>query len=606
MSEPAAAVGALLQASLAAARAGDLDRCFAFAKQVLKLDPQHRDALRLAGMAATERRNWPIAARYLRQYVRHYPDDTEMLRQLLTALVNEGDDAELEQVFRAVLAISPPGPQLWQRVVNGLLLVNRTGVMRRYAEEAQQLFPDLPDFDTALAIILVREGRLDEARVALRRIVESHPHLMLPHTNLLFCLNYDQTLTPEQLFDEYRRFDERHGRPYLPQPLQHGNSRDAARRLKVGYVSGDFRQHVVPMFFEPVLRGHDRRQVEIYLYAEVPVPDAVTERLKSQADHWRSIIGKSDDSAAAMIRRDGIDILVDLSGHTAGNRLGIFARKPAPVQFSYLIGAGYTTGLSAIDGFFTDDYMVPPGFEHLFSERLVRLGRSPLAYMPPDFETPPGRQPVAVPDIGPLPALRNGHVTFGCFSRAVRINDGVIALWARLMQQVPGSRLVLNNRPFADAATQKYFLDRFAAHGIAPERLDLIFTTPQIKTWACYNEIDIALDPFPHNAGTTTIEALWMGVPVLSKTDRPSVGRFGASILGALGMSDWVADSAEQLVATGAAKAADIAALAELRAGLRARFEASPMRDGAGLARAIEAGFRQLWREWCASGGADA
>jgi len=583
-------IGALLQASLAAAKAGDLDRCFALAKQVLRLDPAHRDALRLAALSAVQRYSWPIATRYLQQYLQFYPNDAGMLVHLTNVMVNSGDAAELDSVFRAALAASPPGPKLWQRLVYGLMSANRTGDARRYAEEAQALFPALPDFESALAIILVREGRMDEAREALRKVVERYPHLAVPHSNLLFCLNYDMTLTPEQLFAEYQRYDERHGRPYLPQPLQHGNSRDPARRLKVGYVSADFCRHVVPMFFEPLLRGHDREAVEVYLYAEVSVPDQVSQRLREQADHWRVIVGKSDDDVAAMIRTDGIDILVDLSGHTAGNRLGVFARKPAPVQFSYLIGAGYTTGLSAIDGFFADAEMVPPGYEHLFSERIMRLGRSPLAYQPPDD----------VPAIGPLPALRNGHVTFGCFSRAVRINDRVVALWAQLLQHVPASRLVLNNRPFVDAATRQFFAERFAAHGIAAERLDLIFTSPQAKTWEYYNEIDIALDPFPHNAGTTTIEALWMGVPVLSRSDRPSVGRFGASILGALGMSDWVAPDDAGFIAAGVAKAGDLAALAQLRAGLRQRFEASPMRDGAGLARAIEAGYRQLWREWCA------
>ncbi|MBP7669848.1 MAG: hypothetical protein KA106_01185 [Ferrovibrio sp.] len=596
MNQPAAAVGALLEASLAAARGGDLDRCFALAKQVLALDPLHREALRLAGLAAAERRNWPVAARYLRQYQQHYPGNAGVLGQFVTALAFGDDEAELDHVFRAALAASPAGPILWQRLVYDLIAVNRTSVAWRYAEEALTLFPDLPDFESALAIILVREGRIEAAREALQRVVDRYPQLRVPHSNLLFCLNYDLNLTPEQLFAEYRRFDERHGKPYLPQPLRHDNSRDPARRLKVGYVSADFCRHVVPMFFEPLLQSHDRSAVEIYLYSEVAIPDLVTQRLREQADHWRVILNKSDDKVAKLIREDGIDILVDLSGHTAGNRLGVFARKPAPVQFSYLIGAGYTTGLSAIDGFFADDDMVPPGSEHLFSESIIRLGRSPLAYRPPD----------TVPAIGPLPALRNGHVTFGCFSRAVRINDRVVALWARLMHQVPGSRLVLNNRHFTDAATQRFFADRFAAHGIAPERLDLIATLTQATTWAEYNEIDIALDPFPHNAGTTTIEALWMGVPVLSRSDRPSVGRFGASILGALGMRDWVAADDAGFIAAGVAKAADLAALADLRAGLRVRFEASAMRDGAGLARAIEAGYRQLWREWCASGRADA
>ncbi|MBX3456729.1 tetratricopeptide repeat protein, partial [Ferrovibrio sp.] len=244
---------------------------------------------------------------------------------------------------------------------------------------------------------------------------------------------------------------------------------------------------------------------------------------------------------------------------------------------------------SAIDGFFTDDYMVPPGHEDVLSERVVRLGRSPLVYRPPD----------GMPAVGDLPAKRNGYVTFGSFSRTVRLNEKVIALWSELLKMVPNAILVLNSKPFAEEASRKQFEARFAANGIGAERLKLIYTSPQPNTWAYYNEIDIALDPFPHNAGTTTIEALWMGVPVISKADRPTVGRFGASILGALGMSDWVAETPEQYVEIAARWASDLGGLAKLRSNLRPRFQASALSDGPGLVKAIEAGYRKLWQEWC-------
>ena len=342
------------------------------------------------------------------------------------------------------------------------------------------------------------------------------------------------------------------------------------------------------MFAEPLLAAHDRSNVELYLYAGVPAEDAATERFRSLSDHWRSTIGLCDAKLAELIRADQIDVLVDLAGHTAGNRLLTFARRPAPVQVAYLLGHGYSTGLSAMDAFLADDALAPEGADALFSERLVRLPRIPLAYAPPED----------MPPVAPLPALSNGYVTFGHFGRTERLNDSVIATWAHILHTVPRSRLILDNRPFQEAAFRDLFLARFASHGIDPARLDLVYSTPQSSAWAAYGGIDIALDPFPHNAGTTTIEALWQGVPVVTLAGRPTVGRFGASILHAVGLDDWITGDTDAYVARAVAAATDLAALAQLRAGLRQRVAASPLRDAAGLARAIEHTFRTLWNEW--------
>ncbi len=321
---------------------------------------------------------------------------------------------------------------------------------------------------------------------------------------------------------------------------------------------------------------------------EVTDPDATTDRFRALADHWRNTIGLSDAAMADLVRRDQIDVLVDLAGHTAGNRLLVFARRPAPVQVEYLLGHGYSSGLSAMDAFLADAVLAPEGCENLFSERLIRLPRIPLAYTPP----------AEMPPVGPLPALANGFVTFGHFGRPVRLNDGVIAAWSRILHAVPGSRLVLNSAPFGEPAGREMFAARFGAHGIDRARLDLIFTMPQTKTWAAYGMIDIALDPFPHNAGTTTIEALWQGVPVVTLAGRPSVGRFGASILHSMGLDDWVTVDADRYVARAVAAAADPETLARLRGALRERFAASPLHDAPGLARHVEVAFRALWDEW--------
>jgi protein O-GlcNAc transferase len=337
-----------------------------------------------------------------------------------------------------------------------------------------------------------------------------------------------------------------------------------------------------------LLAAHDRERVELFCYAGVPVEDATTQRFHALADHFHLTLGCSDAEVAEMVRRHGIDVLVDLAGHTAGNRLPVFARKPAPVQIEYMIGHGCTSGLSAIDAFLADGVLAPPGAETVFSEQLLRLPRIPLAYRPPE----------GMPPVAPLPARGTGHITFGYFGRTVRLNEGVVAAWSRILLAVPGSRLVLNSAPYAEPAGRDDWAARFAAHGIGPGQLDLICTAPQPRTWEAYGSIDIALDPFPHNAGTTTIEALWQGVPVLTQAGRPTVGRFGAAILHAAGLDDWVTGDVDAYIARAVAAAGDLDALAELRAEPRTRMEMSPLLDAAGLARAVEGAYRDLWDEW--------
>ena len=416
---------------------------------------------------------------------------------------------------------------------------------------------------TISGLALMRQGRLAEAEAALRHALALRPDFALPHSNILFCLNYRPDVSAEDIFAEYRRWDRQHALPLLPAQPGFDLDRSPERRLRIGYVSPDFRQHAVALFAEPLLAAHDRSAIELHCYAEVPAPDAVTERFHALADHWHSTVGLSDAELAEQIRRDRIDVLVDLAGHTAGNRLLTFARKPAPIQVAWLLGHGYTSGLSAMDAFLADAELAPPGADGLFSERLIRLSRIPLAYAPP----------AEMPDVAPLPALANGCITFGYFGRTVRLNDAVLAAWARILHAVPGSRLMLNSAPFGEPAGREQMSARFAALGIDPARLDLVYTSPQPRTWAAYGEIDIALDPFPHNAGTTTIEALWQGVPVLSLAGRPTVGRFGAAILHAVGLDDWVTNDVDAYVAR-----ADCSRRGHRRAGAVARGTAPAVR----------------------------
>ncbi len=517
------------------------------------------------------------------------PERVGALNNLGNILRDGGRYHESADCYQAAVRVDPHFIEAWVNLAWVLALAGQASRAEDAACRAIAIAPTNADAHNNLGLALMRQGRLLEAEAALRQALALKPDFALPHSNILFCLNYKPDATAEEIFSEYQCWDRQHARPLMPASPSFALDQTPGRRLRVGYVSPDFRQHAVALFAEPLLAAHDRSAVELYCYAEVPAEDAVTQRFHALADHWRSTVGLNDADLAQRIRDDRIDVLVDLAGHTAGNRLLTFARKPAPVQVTYLVGHGYTTGLSAMDAFLADAELAPPGAEPLFSERVIRLSRIPLAYEPP----------ADMPDVAPLPAQANGFVTFGYFGRTVRLNDGVLAAWAQILHGVPGSRLMLNSAPFGEAAGRELMIARFSALGIEASRLTLAYTSPQPRTWAAYGEIDIALDPFPHNAGTTTIEALWQGVPVITLAGRPTVGRFGASILHAVGLDDWITRDVDHYVARTVEAAADLVSLARLRAALRPRFAASPLRDPVGLAREVEAAYRGMWQAWC-------
>jgi protein O-GlcNAc transferase len=438
-----------------------------------------------------------------------------------------------------------------------------------------------------LGSTLANLGRFEAAKQVYAAALARDPQPEL-HSSLLICLNYDPAMSAGALRDAYAAFEKAHAAPLTPLGVSHSNSPLPDRRLRIGYVSPDLCNHVVAVFMLPVLARHDRSLFDVTCFADVRHVDETSRKFQSIAN-WIQITGLSDEEAARRIREQEIDILIDLAGHSPGNRQIAFAHKPAPVQLSYVIGTGTTTGLTAMDGLIADDVLLPGGVEDLISEHPLRLARPFVAYEPP----------AAMPAVGPLPASRNGFVTFGYFGRPIRLNDSVVRVWSEILKAVPQSRLWLDNKPFGATSTQEDVRRRFAEHGIAPERLLLRATESHPAVLAAYNEIDIALDPFPHNAGTTTLEALWMGVPVLTLTDRPPVGRLGASLLGAVDLRGWIATSEQEYVAKAASAARDLAGLAELRAGLRARCDQSALRDVEDLTRGLERLYRTAWQVWC-------
>jgi predicted O-linked N-acetylglucosamine transferase (SPINDLY family) len=462
----------------------------------------------------------------------------------------------------------------------------RLGEATALYRSALQVRPDLAEAHSNLAAALHEQGVRAESRAAYGRALALRPDDVMAHSNLLLTLNYDETVGAEDMWAAHAAY----GRRWDKGPRAHANPRDPERRLRVGYVSADFKMHSCAFFIEPLLRHHDRAAFEAVCYSGVERPDLTTAELRRLAAGWRDVGGLGDQDFAAQIERDGIDILVDLSGHTRLNRLPVFGMRPAPVQVSWL-GYPNTTGLAAIGYRLTDGWADPPGRgDGHYSERLVRLDRCFLCYAPP----------ADAPVVAPLPALAGGGVTFGCFNNANKLNPGVAGLWARLVASVPGARLLLKAKHFLDEGTRAHYRSMFAAAGLASDRLELAgWVAERQGHLGAYGRVDIALDPFPYNGTTTTCEALWMGVPVVALAGERHAGRVGVSLLRAAGLGELVAASEVEYVATAARLAGDVAGLARLRAALRGRVAASELCDGPGFARAVEAAYRDFWRAWC-------
>jgi predicted O-linked N-acetylglucosamine transferase (SPINDLY family) len=454
--------------------------------------------------------------------------------------------------------------------------------------KAIELKEDFDAADSNLGNVFKDQGRLSEAIGCYRKALDLKPDFANAHSNLLTSLNYMARYSSADVFAQARSYAQYVERSILSRGFL--NVPDLHRRLRIWYVSADFRSHPVGYFLSRVLAAHDPVNFEVICYSNSARADAVTTRLRELVDGWRSIVGASDADAARLIEGDGIDILIDFSGHTAGNRLSLFAPKPAPIQVTWL---GYfgTTGLSTIDYIIADRLVVPPGVEVYFTEKVWCLPECYLCYSPHPLEIP----------VGPFPASVNGIVTFGCFNNRSKISAETVAVWAAVLKQVKGSRLFLKTKSLADADCRIELFAEFARHGIAGDSLVLERHSPLAEALAAYGRVDIALDPFPFGGGTTTAETLWMGVPLVTLRGERLVGRISESILATMGLNDWVEEDTEHYVEIARRLAANLSDLAGLRSDLRRRFEHSSFCDGPLFARSLEAAFRSMWTVWCAA-----
>lgn len=493
--------------------------------------------------------------------------------------------------FKSAIALDVRFAEAFFGWGNALNKLSEYKAARLCFRKALEIRPDyghaLIEYGSACILWGDYEEGIRSAERAIRKIPEADGYW----SSLLFNLHYVPDLPASELARRHRAFGESVTRRVRPRSDPWPNERDPERRLRVGFLSGDFRRHSVGFFIANLIPALDGCRLERYAYANQRTNDNLTDAMRAHLEHWREVADLDDDALADQIRADGIDILIDLSGHTAHNRLLTLARKPAPVQVTYL---GYPdgTGLEAVDYFLGDRWMFPEAEWPLYVEQPRWLPEVALCFTPPDA-------PVAV---GPLPALANGHVTFGCLNKREKFNATVAACWSRILERVPGSRLLLQNTVYGSTRVADDILELFARHGIGPERLTLIGVLGWAEHLECYNRVDIALDPYPYNGTTTTVEGLWMGVPLVAIKGNHVVAHMGESILHGMGMSEWIADDENAYVELAARMAADLPALAATRATLRQRLLASPLCDAPRFARNLESTLRGIWRDWCNAG----
>ena len=453
---------------------------------------------------------------------------------------------------------------------------------------ALELRPDFAEAHSNLGNALDALLRPDEAEASYRRSLELRPDFAPAYHNLLFCLSEHEGDDPIALFAEHRGFAERFERPLREGWPQHRNRREPGRMLRVGFVSADFRNHAVAHFIEPILdRLAIRTGLTLHAYYNHTVEDEITSRLRRHFKHWHPVAGVSDDALAKKIADDGIDVLIDLSGHTAGNRLLTFARKPAPLQASW-IGYPGTTGLDAMDYYFADPHFLPPGkFDGQFAEKLV--------YLPANAPFLPARD---APPVNALPALQNDWVTLGSFNRITKLSRMAISLWSEILRARPDTRMLIGGMP-ADGR-QAQLIEWFAEEGIAPERMEFHSRCSTAAYLALHHRVDMCLDAFPYTGGTTTSHALWMGVPTLTLAGLTPAGRQGAALLGQVGLEEFVAADSSDFVRRGTAWIDDPAGLAAVRAGLRGRCDRTRIRQPDVIASALDRALRAMWERWCA------
>jgi predicted O-linked N-acetylglucosamine transferase (SPINDLY family) len=549
-------------------------------RAALAADPAYSDALHLLGVVALRTARLDEAVDLLRRAIRARPAFPDAYNNLGVALEARGQLVKAENAYRAALRLDGRQVGAWDNLGNVLKKAGRPLEALEAYRQALWLRPDDPVAHSGLGTAHLELARVPEAVGYFRRSCELQLANAAARSDLLYTLHYDDGMDAEALYREHVLYPCRAGVPPAQPNPQAGRLH---HRLRVGYVSPDLRDHTVTRFIGGALARHDREAFEVFLYSDAVRADATSERIKGLGHAWRDCAALSDEQLFELIRSDRIDVLVDLRGHGAGNRLPMFARKPAPVQVT-MVGYFDTTGLPQMDWRVTDGWMDPPGASERFhTEKLLRLPGGCWCYSP-DKDAPEVAQP---------PAQAADHVTFGSLNKVAKVSPLCARLWAQVLEGVPGSRLLLSVA--GDGPTREAVRGRLAEMGLPADRLDFADKTPTRRGYLeTFNRIDVALDPFPFNGITTTCDGLWMGVPAVSLAGNTSVSRAGRSILHGAGLPELAADTPEQFVATAAGLAGDVDRLRELRLTMRERLAASPLLDAQRFTRELEGAYREM------------
>lgn len=564
-----------------------------------RLRPEDVDTTIAAGNALRAAGDLDGAAACCRAALALEPGSSSIANNMANTLCELERFAEALVLYRRSLRRRPDVPEVHNNHGNALLDCGLVGAAAAAYRNAIVLRPDDTEAYANAANALQNARRIAESIASHRRALRLQPDHVVAHSNLLMTMNYASDLTPAAISDAHRRFDRIHAQHLHPQSLHpqplHADPDwrvvwDPERRIRIGYVSGDFRQHVASCFFEPVLAHHDRARFHVTCYSDTLRPDGVTARLQGLADAWCPIIGWGDAEVADRVRRDGIDVLIDLAGHSGRNRLLVFARKPAPVQATWL-GYPNTTGLRAMDYRLVDEITDPSGeADAVASETLLRLPGGFLCFQAPSW----------APERCSPPVAPGRPVVFGSFNNLSKVTEAVVETWSAVLRRLPGARLVLKSRPLADAEVRRTLEDAFVGNGVGRDRLGFSGWTGSLGDHlTAYHGIDVALDPFPYNGTTTTCEALWMGVPVVTLRGDRHAARVGASLLTSIGLEELVAADADGYVELAVALAGDRDRLNALKETLRGRMADAPLCDAKGFTLRMEAAVRDAWRRWC-------
>jgi len=605
-------------------RSGDLIAAESLCQSVLAVQPGNLEALFMAGTIAFQRSRLDEALKLFKHAALQAPTIAAIHNNIGTTLkllrrpeeatavfrravelqsdyavawfnlgsieLENGHTGKAEEAFRRCLEHDPDHAEACNKL--GEILADKSDYLKAlsFFKKSEALYPDSPILCNNLGNLLKFMGRAEDAVNYYTKATDILGDDPSPFSNKLLCMLCAALRTPEETFAEHRKWGKCFADKFLDSIPKHGNDQSPDRPLKVGYVSRDFRAHPVAFFIEPILASHDHSRISVYTYLDLPQSDAITGQLRQHVENWRDITGITDDDVAEQVRRDEIDILVDLGGHTAYNRLLVFARKPAPVQVTWL-GYAATTGLLSIDYRITDEKADPTGMTEAYhSETLYRLPDSFLCYRPA----------VNAPDVGHLPAGEKKRITFAAFNHLAKLSHEAVAVWSRILAEVPGSHLAIKAQGLHHPDMQEEMRDLFSKHGISADRLELHGKLPGIYSHLeLFNQVDISLDTFPYNGTTTTCESLWMGVPVITLAGSSHVSRVGVSILTSVGLQDMIATGIDDYVARAVSLAGNPELLNLLRANLRKMMLRSPLLDTAGFTRNLEAAYRAMWKQWC-------